>query len=267
MNKRTRNISILLAALVVVMGSILTGCIITGAGSLVNGSGNLETREIEISGFDRINISHTFQVEITRSNSFGVSITADDNLDEYLDVEKNGSTLNLGLKDNHSYTNVTLRAMVSLPDIYRLELSGASRADISGFTFSHTVNFQLSGASHLELADIETGDASFNISGASKLSGALEIPKADMVVSGASTAELSGSAEDIEINASGASRLNLIDFPAVDADVNLSGASSARIAVSGILNAELSGASRLTYAGSPSLGDINVFGGSTVQSE
>lgn len=267
MNKKARDLSILFSALVMVFGSMLTGCIITGPGSLVTGSGNLATREMDISDFDRINISHTFQVEITRSDIFRVSVTADDNLDEYLEVEKSGSTLNLGLKDNHSYTNATLQAVVSLPDIYRLELSGASRADISGFTFSHTANFQLSGASNLELANFEAGDASFNISGASRLSGALEIPEADMVISGASTVELSGSAEEIEINASGASRVNLIDFPAVDADVNLSGASSARMAVSGTLDAELSGASRLTYAGSPSLGDIDVSGGSTVQAE
>ena len=76
--------------------------------------------------------------------------------------------------------------------------------------------------------------------------------------------ELDGSADDVDVQASGASKVELSDFPVVDADINLSGASSTTINASGRLDGNLSGASRLTYIGHPTLGSINASGGSSI---
>jgi hypothetical protein len=63
---------------------------------------------------------------------------------------------------------------------------------------------------------------------------------------------------------SGASRLNLGDFKVNDADVTLSGASSGTVNTGGRLDANLSGASKLSYIGEPTVGDINTSGASTL---
>ena len=67
----------------------LTGClgcagdIIEDIGGIV-GSGELETREMEYSGFERLDIGSAFEVDITRGDSYSVIITADDNVIEYI---------------------------------------------------------------------------------------------------------------------------------------------------------------------------------------
>ena len=83
-------------------------------------------------------------------------------------------------------------------------------------------------------------------------------------LSGASTFNAAGSANDLVSVVSGASNLYLSDLPVNNANMNLSGASHAQINVNGRLDAVLSGASSLKYSGSPTLGNINTSGASTV---
>lgn len=76
--------------------------------------------------------------------------------------------------------------------------------------------------------------------------------------------ELDGSANNLRISASGGSQLELSNFSAHNASVNLSGGSSASINPDGRLDADLSGGSHILYVGDPIMGIINMSGGSTV---
>ena len=91
--------SIIVAVLLTVLltSGLSVGC--TGdAGDIVEGSGNLDTQEMDFSGFTRVDVGHAFEVEIVQSASYSVSITADDNLFEYIEVSKKGEILKIGLK-------------------------------------------------------------------------------------------------------------------------------------------------------------------------
>jgi hypothetical protein len=192
-----------------------------------------------------------------------VSITIDDNLLEYLNVKTSGSTLYIGMKSG-SYIKTTQKAIVRLPDLKNLTISGASSVDVSGFQSSDSAKFRLSGASRLDLSGMKTGDIQFTLSGASRVSGDIEMGDAKLNLSGASDIELVGSAGDIDLGASGASDAKLADLVAVDVQVNLSGASSAVVNASGTISGGLSGASRLQYLGNPTLGKFSTTGGSTI---
>ncbi len=63
---------------------------------------------------------------------------------------------------------------------------------------------------------------------------------------------------------SGASRFNLGGFIVNNADVTLNGASTGTVNLSGRLDANVSGASRLSYIGEPTMGTINTSGASTI---
>jgi len=259
--------SIIVAALMAVLltSGLLAGCA-GDAGDVVEGSGNLDTQEMDFSGFTRVEVGHAFEVEIVQSASYSVSITADDNLFEYIEVSKKGETLKIGLKSGE-YRNVTLEAEITMPDLYELDLSGAVRGTAQGFSSSHDFTLDLSGASSLDMRDMSAGNIDFDISGASSVTGDIGAGDADFDVSGASTVQLQGSAGDIVIEASGASHVDLAGFVVSNADVNLSGASQATVNLDGILDADLSGASNLSYIGEPTMGDIHTSGGSTISPE
>jgi hypothetical protein len=82
--------------------------------------------------------------------------------------------------------------------------------------------------------------------------------------SGASQVTLSGTAQTLELELSGASRFNGTTFQVQNADVAASGASRADITVSEMLKAHASGASMLFYKGSPTT-TIDVTGASRVE--
>ncbi len=247
------------------MASVLATTI--GCGPPVTGSGKLETREMDHSNFTKLDAGYAFRVEITRADSFFVSVTLDDNLFDYLDVSQTGSTLRIRLKSGYSYLHTTQKATVTMPDLRGLNLSGASRGDVSGFSSTDSLDIDLSGASSLDIDGVTAGNTDFDISGASRAYGSIEIADGDFNVSGASTVELEGTATDVTMDVSGASTMKLRDFAVEDADIELSGASSATINASGILDINVSGASGLTYTGNPTLDDIEVTGASTIRKE
>jgi len=112
------------------------------------------------------------------------------------------------------------------------------------------------------MVDMSAGDIRFNISGASRVTGDITAGDADFDISGASTVELQGSGSNIVVDASGASHAKLADFPVNNANVKLGGASNGTVNLDGRLDANLSGASRLSYIGEPTMGTINTSGGS-----
>ena len=218
---------VVIVAAVVVISIIAFGTM----GSLwplrpVTGSGNLVTLDKSFSDFTAIDAGWGFEVTITKSDTYSVSITVDDNMVDNIQVSKSGSTLNIGLKPG-SYNRLTLKANIKLPLLRELQLSGGSHGFVNGFN----------------VPPYYSGDFILGLSGGSH-------------------AEMEGSANKISVEASGGSHLDLTDFPVHNAHVDLSGGSHATINIDGRLDADLSGGSRLYYIREPTLGDIDISGGS-----
>ena len=54
--------------------ALLVGC--TLPGNIITGSGNVVTQEEAISGFDKVEVSHTFNVDISQGKTFSVVIVS-----------------------------------------------------------------------------------------------------------------------------------------------------------------------------------------------
>lgn len=236
--------AIIIIAIVAVAAVICTLLIVRGWPGGLIGSGNLETEEYAFADFTKIEISTAFEFEIQQSSSYNISVTADDNVMDYVEVSKVGQTLKIGLGTGTWFGPKTLRASVAMPELRGLTVSGASRGDVYDFSSTEDVSIRVSGASRVN-GDITAGNIEFDISGAS-------------------TVQLEGSANDMVAGVSGASRCNLGSFIVNNADVNFSGASSGTINLNGRLDANVSGASRLSYIGEPTMGTINTSGASTL---
>jgi len=219
---------------------------LSGQGPLI-GSGIVVTEEFDLSGFDQVEVSSAFDVQISQADQFSVVVRVDDNVKQYLDVVKQGSTLRIGLKpfSSSAVSAMTLEAEVTMPELTGLELSGASDVSVGDFKSTQPLYVEVSGASSLR-GDIEAGGVRFDVSGASDV-------------------KLSGSGGDLVMDVSGAGKADLADFQVGDASIEASGASSATVNVSGRLDVEASGASRVRYRGSPTLGSVNSSGGASIE--
>jgi hypothetical protein len=236
--------AIIIAAVVTAVAVTCTVLALRGWPGGLIGSGNLETEEYAFTNFTKVEISSAFEFEIEQSSSYSINVTADDNVLDYVQVSQVGQTLKIRLGIFPRIWSATLRASVTLPQLSGLTVSGASRGTVSDFSSNEDLDITISGASRLT-GDITAGNVEFDISGAS-------------------TIQLEGSANDMVADVSGASSFNLDDFTVNNADIDFSGASSGTINLDGTLDADLSGASRLSYIGEPTMGDINTSGASTI---
>jgi len=226
--------------------------------------GKIVTHEMDLNDFTNVEIDTTCKVEIVYSDSYRVTLTAGESLFEHMDVVKSGSTLRLSLKPClFRFRPRTMEVHIEMPTINKLRLAAAARGVVRGFCSQESFDVNLSGASRLDV-DVEAGNGRLEISGASRLTGKMKINDAEFTLSGASAVELQGSVNKVVLNAWGASHLNLADFIINDADIHLEGASQATVNTHGILDIDLSGASGLSYTGSPRLRDVNISGAPTM---
>ncbi len=239
--------------------TITTGC------AVITGSGDVITREFNYTDFTRIEVDYAFGAEIIQADSYTIKIFLDDNLFDYLDISKSSDTLRITMEPGNIYSKTQQRAVITLPDLERLELSGASKAFVAGFSSSHDLEIKISGASQVDISDVVSGNAYLEISGASNIEGTFTMKDVVFDVSRASSVTLEGSAEDMSLDASGASTMNLSDLTLDNAWINLSGASQATVNAGGQLNGDLSGASLLEYLGNPTIANFTSSGASTIR--
>lgn len=244
-------------------------------------------REYKIADFNRIVISGDFDVEISRSTFYHITVSR--NMLKHLRVYKEFDQLVLShpwylwLLDIISMV-VRPKVSIAMPDIRELRASGGSRIWIGGFESPHTLSVEIGGGSSL-VGHVEMGDIRLQVSGASraewtgkakdlktKTSGSSRVVgdvrasgDAEFEISGASRLELSGFARSAIVKAEGSSQIELGELQVESATVELKGASNATVNAVGRLDVDLVGASKLTYVGNPVMGNVNTAGASSVR--
>lgn len=191
----------------------------------VHESGVSINEKRDVAGFDSIETSGAITVEVVSQKDFDVSVEADENILPYIKTKVDGDTLRIYREGRFSfYGNSNVVVRVAMPEVKRIDLSGASKAGITGVK-EESLELQCSGASKINIAG-EVSNLTADISGASNVDA--EALKADKA----------------EIGATGASKMNL--------------------SVVSYLNADASGASSITYTGEPENVEKNVSGASRV---
>jgi hypothetical protein len=188
------------------------------------GSGNVRTENREISEFKAVDVSGAFEVEITTRKNFSLEVEADDNLLPLIKTEVDGDTLVIKSEKGFKTGN-PIKIRISAPDIDDLELSGASKVN---------------------LTNLKNDSLKLDSSGASKI-------------------RIEGSTKNFEVEMSGASKLDAENLQAENVSVESSGASNLSVFVTNELSADLSGATSLTYSGNPKSVQKKASGASSVR--
>lgn len=166
-----------------------------------------------------------------------------------------------------------------------LQVSAAGGSSVKGeFSCNGEIRFAVSGVSTSEVEMTSTGKAAVNVSGGSRMTGGIRCGSFAGTVVGASTlraslpgspevglkvltgssASISGNAHRMELEVTGASRLNGGDFSVNICNARLTGGSSVELNVKSELTVDASGSSLFRYGGNPRL-NSTATGGSGVR--
>ena len=183
----------------------LAGCDISG----IRGNGHIVTREEKLDPFINVDTGGAFRID-WRSGPPAVSVTTDENLMQYLEME---------VRDQVLYVRTTRNIRPS----HSIRLALTSNA-LEGASFS--------GASQLTAHQL-TGSRFY------------------LETTGASKATLDGAVDELVANLTGASNLRAESLQTKTANVSVTGAGNAQIAVSDSLKVSITGAGKVEYIGNP----------------
>jgi len=203
----------------------------------------MSEKNYEFSNFDTLELSHAISVILVQSDTYKVAISCEDKYRDDVVVSQNNSTLKIQLKGRKSYKNINLSAVIHMPSVKKLQMSGASEVVFRDYK-GKDLDLELSGAS--------------SVRGLIALSNILTVDS-----SGASDIKLEGTVNNADVEISGASSIKGLNLLiAQNLDLDASGASNAKLIANGRIKAKLSGASSFKYAGDAKHIKINATGAS-----
>lgn len=266
------------------------------------------TKSHPVAAFTGINAGGVFEITLSKAASSSVSTTADREVAQYIEVKVKDGVLHLDMDTDRMPKSLkrnmkSVKATITVAQLEKLFLSGASRLKSSGIFSPATFKGDFSGAVTAEGLVINAGTSTVFVSGASKLeikgksqivkydisgasnvmidqdasdiklggSGAAKMDysgnstQAEVSISGATNVKMKGSATTASFEASGASNLDAEHFTVKDVEIEASGVSNVRTNVSGSISAEISGGSTVRYAGNPVMKNIETSSGASIK--
>lgn len=203
------------------------------------------TRTYDFRDFDELEVSDAISVNVVSGSAFEVSATGERNdLDDLNIFVQDGK---LTARYNNSWKKrQRMDIDITMPDLAGVDFSGAVDARIEDFVNLPSVEIELSGASQCDFEGTGT-TLKFDINGASRLS-------------------TFGKMKFLDGEVSGASQLNAFELETEESDLDVSGASNAKVWVTRLLEVKANGASNVRYRGNPKV-EKEVTGGSSVRAD
>jgi len=199
------------------------------------------SKKYNFTDFTALIIGNAFKIKVVQGEDYSVRVSGSKEAVDKVGIELNDNELEVDY--NRSLFGIwddddNLLIEISMPLLTKIDFSGATVSEIRGFDLKSLI-VDLSGASTSRLY--------------------LNAKKIDLDISGASSAKLVGKGLEMDCEISGASSLNSLGFKTDIAEVDASGASSAKLYANKSIDASASGASSISYRGEAKVnGDVSL---------
>ena len=231
---------VLLAGIILISG--FSSCIFNFSG--IKGDGNIKKETRAVSDFSEIEVSGMYQVYLTQGKTNSLVIEGDENLMQYIITKNNNDKLIIEAKKSLNPTG-DIKIYLTFTSLESIDLSGACEVIGEGRLKFDEIKFEGSGASEFTL-DMKANKVGFDLSGASEI-------------------RLTGKANKVTLDGSGAIKISAFDFIINDCEVDLSGASEAKLNVTNNLSIDVSGAATITYKGGAKIIKQSTSGASSIK--
>ena len=210
---------------------INNGCTITGEGAVL-------TKTLNLSDFNKIQLSISGNVTITQGTTQSVDVIGQTNIIDGLNTNVTNNTWNIGFNGNCGYSYNDLTINITVPNIHQVKISGSGNVTINDFTNQSELALNISGSGYISLNNFEgITDLSTVISGSGNVTANKDI------------STLTSST----INISGSGKYKGYVLSSDTGSVRVSGSGLVEITVNNTLDATVSGSGNLYYKGTPTV--------------
>ncbi|RDK85337.1 head GIN domain-containing protein [Marinirhabdus gelatinilytica] len=213
----------------------------------IKGSGNVTTSKVTTQGYDEVAGVGSLTVILTSGAEGNITIEADDNLHEYIEVESNGTQLKVKMKKGYSYSSKNdIIVTVPFTEISKVSITG------SGDVISKNT--------------IKGDNLAFTVTGSGDLQANVEGNTIDAKVTGSGDMVLTGTANMLEVKVAGSGDFEGNTLNAADTQVYVSGSGDATVMANGTFKARVTGSGDIRYKGKPTKSDTKVIGSGSIES-
>lgn len=178
----------------------------------IEGNGKLVTREVHVSAFDAIKAEGIYDLKLSQADKESVKIEADENIQELIQVNNEGSKLVIGMK-KLEHKNLKLHDKVKVYVTFR-KLSSLDLSLVGNTSSESSLSFD-----DIELKNQAVGNVALKLT-ANKL---------NLKNTGVGNVNLSGKAENAEVVNSGVGSLQASDFVVQNMNIENTGVGSASV--------------------------------------
>jgi hypothetical protein len=225
-----------------------------------------------VSNFERVDLRGIGNLEIVQGDEESLTITADDNLMQYITTEMEDDTLVIGMKPNLSLDpSRTIEYKLVLKSVSSVVLSGFGNIVSEGLTGedlevklhgsgdirlgtleSETLLVRISGFGDFEAQSISADKPTLEITGSGDINvDELAAKTLAVKISGFGDANLSGTTVDQDVMLTGSGNYNADDLESVDAVVKITGFGKATVWAKDSLDITITGSGDVNYYGAP----------------
>ncbi len=189
----------------------------------IQGSGDLETRVLDLEGFDTIRVDGIAEIDVSIGDDFRVELEAEDNVIDHVDARVSRGRLIIDTDDIHDIdTDEGIRFTITMPALVEIRVDGVCTLTAEG----------------------------------------LDNDETRVEVDGVGDIRLSGRTRSLDVDAGGVGEIDLEDLVAQYADVNVGGVGDVVVYVEKELDVDVHGIGSVTYHGDPERvrDDVGFFG-------
>ena len=228
------------ALLVTVMGVLLLGLMTAcsdedpvSSNNTIVGSGILTIETRTAAAFHSLNMNTTGTVNVSQGIAQSVSVTVDDNIQQYITTTVTGGVLDVFVPADVQVSSFDLTIDVTMVDIKKLAMSGVG---------------SLSSAMQIQIDTLEVELAGVG-------SATLDLSVADLhtTISGVGSVSLTGSVTSHEFTVAGDGDLDAFGLATDTTLVAIGGVGTAELVANDLLDVIISGQGTVSYKGRPAI--------------
>ena len=201
---------------------------------IVKGSENMVEKEYDFTDFENIVTNNLVHATLIPSEEYKITLSINKNATEYLDINKDGKTLNLTLVNGILYDSVICNATVYMPRLNHVQTSGISNVFLQEFKTQSI---------HADLYEM------------SSLTGTLFADSLEVIASKQVKVNLEGKVGFLKTELSGESIFNGKNLKTETLNAYNKSTTKMFITVTDTLRVEIEEGSQLEYYGNPSVID------------
>jgi hypothetical protein len=255
----------LLLILLFFIPSLACGSVSVPAG-LVEGSGNIITQTVDVSGFDQVTLEGFGDVYLEQGQSERLSVQTDDNLLSLLDIKVRGKELRIGIKPGFDVSpseSITYNLIVK--DLHSVSLAGSGNFYMEPVKSSDLIVSVL-GSGDIKIKGMNTDKLSIDLNGSGNITVEnVNAKTVDASLRGSGDIKLAGNANTQFVTINGSGKYLTGSLETDKTQISLPGSADITVWANDELNIHISGSGNLQYYGRPAV-DQNISGSGNITS-